>query len=148
MEYIEKFTCIRFKDVSHVEEYPGKLEIVLTEEKKCSSKIGFKKESEMILHKRYCFRKHGIILHELLHALGTPHEHQRYDRINYLVIEWGNIRPSRFYEFYKIREELSAIITAGLPYDFTSIMHYSLYALAKDKNYKTLIPKMNLSEEI
>ncbi|CAG0925966.1 unnamed protein product, partial [Notodromas monacha] len=33
----------------------------------------------------------GTIIHELLHAFGLIHQHQRYDRDNYITIKTQNV---------------------------------------------------------
>lgn len=49
----------------------------------------------------YNYTTHGVILHEILHALGIYHEHCRQDRDSYVTINWGNIRPAKQQFFYK-----------------------------------------------
>ncbi|RXG55307.1 Zinc metalloproteinase nas-13, partial [Armadillidium vulgare] len=41
----------------------------------------------------------GIILHELMHAVGFWHEQSRADRNDYVRINWGNIRNGMEYNF-------------------------------------------------
>ncbi|CAG7731717.1 unnamed protein product [Allacma fusca] len=62
------------------------------------------------------------IIHETLHALGFHHEQNRYDRDNYVTVNWDNIACSFQYNFDK--ESPDSITTFGLPYDYVSIMHY------------------------
>lgn len=67
-----------------------------------------------------CWGK-STIIHELGHALGLTHEHQRPDRDRYIQVLWDNIEKDKEGNFRR----LSGGWTFGIPYDFESIMHYS-----------------------
>jgi len=64
--------------------------------------------------------RHFVIVHELMHALGDNHEHQRPDRDEYVRINWENIRPGADSQF-----EIRPFAQPESPYDFLSVMHYS-----------------------
>ena len=40
----------------------------------------------------------GVVIHELLHALGMMHEHCRADRDQFIWINFNNVRPSKWNE--------------------------------------------------
>lgn len=75
--------------------------------------------------------------HEIGHALGLIHEHQRSDRDPYVAILTTNFAPSDLPNF--------AILTDSQnqgAYDFLSVMHYSRNALSLDPpNLDTIEPK-------
>jgi hypothetical protein len=75
------------------------------------------------------------IAHEIGHALGLWHEHQRADRDAYLTIDFSNVRDNAVGNFNMVR---------GIPlvgeYDFGSIMHYGRSAFAVDTSKPTIIP--------
>ena len=48
----------------------------------------------MSLDPQWCVQ-HGRVLHELMHALGFSHEHQRPDRDDYITINWKNIKDGK-----------------------------------------------------
>ena len=59
-------------------------------------------------------------MHEIGHAIGLYHEHQRPDRDNYIKVHMENIAPIYRSEFEKYDFEVTTT------YDFASIMHYPL----------------------
>ena len=68
--------------------------------------------------------RNRIIRHELMHALGFLHEHQRPDRDNNIDILEGNVKPglTKAFKQQVLRKKNVKIVT---PYDPLSIMHYS-----------------------
>ena len=61
------------------------------------------------------------IYHEMLHAIGILHEHARTDRDNYIKIHTANI-PYGFDSEFILRKKSDNM---NLPYDATSLMHYT-----------------------
>ncbi|CAE48502.1 Zinc metalloproteinase nas-31 [Caenorhabditis elegans] len=64
----------------------------------------------------------GTAAHELGHALGFFHTQSRYDRDNYISINYANIDPSYVEQFDK--ETSNTNFNYGMPYDYGSIMQY------------------------
>lgn len=73
-----------------------------------------------------------------MHALGFLHEQNRYERDDYVKINYDNIKPNAKNNFYKSSSYSSNGL--GVPYDYTSIMHYSVHAFSKNGN-PTITPK-------
>ena len=64
---------------------------------RCFSPVGrqyLKKGMQELSIGKGCNSK-GIILHELMHALGFWHEQSRSDRQSYLEVLWENINPGK-----------------------------------------------------
>jgi hypothetical protein len=75
------------------------------------------------------------VSHELGHAIGLFHEHQRADRDSYVTIDFTNVRQNAEGNF----NILSNLPLVG-EYDFGSIMHYRRNEFAADTTRPSLIP--------
>jgi hypothetical protein len=60
--------------------------------------------------------------HELGHVLGFFHEHERWDRDQFVTIHYENIKPGRAHDYDWIAQ--TNWLVTSLPYDYKSIMHY------------------------
>ena len=86
----------------------------------------------------------GVIMHEILHALGWIHEHNRPNRNQYVEVNWEKIIPDEKRNFY-----IDSNAYSGSAYDFRSIMHYPTYFFLDKKagkSGKTLEPLPKYSE--
>jgi len=73
-----------------------------------------------------CARK-GIVIHEMLHAIGFWHEQSRMDRDDHIIVREENIQTGKEGNFKKHNSKYY-----GQPYDFGSVMHYSAKAFSKN----------------
>jgi len=60
--------------------------------------------------------------HELGHVLGFHHEHQRWDRDEFVAIRYAHIKPGREHDYDWIPK--TNWIVSSTAYDYRSIMHY------------------------
>ncbi|XP_055627572.1 hatching enzyme 1.2-like [Toxorhynchites rutilus septentrionalis] len=112
----------------------------------CWSAIGRTGGKQILnLQSGVCLRQTGTILHEIMHALGFFHEHNRYDRERFVKINAQNIRPDATKNFRKDRQKEST--TNGVGYDLGSVMHYSLMAFSRNGK-PTIEPKVKFSGAI
>ena len=70
--------------------------------------------------------------------MGLLHEHQRIDRDQYVKIHTNNYYPEHEIQF----ELLIRSDTLGLPYDYTSILHYKWNQGAKYNYLETISSKV------
>lgn len=125
MDAIELVSCIRFTPRKNSKDF-----LNIFSGKHCKSNLGRTGGGQPLsLNWRICFEK-GIIIHELLHALGYIHMHNRPDRDKYVKILWKNIDPNWFNEFNRV--DPSNFNHLGTPYDYQSIMHYGATAFTKN----------------
>ncbi|HEX4923633.1 MAG TPA: M12 family metallopeptidase, partial [Bdellovibrionales bacterium] len=105
----------------------------------CNSEIGrgpgrFGSATNMNLG-RGCWVK-GVIMHELGHAFGFLHEHQRPDRDRYIKINLQNVRDDKKDAFERIWN--GSVLGA---YDPRSVMHYFPNAFSKADDALTIEPQ-------
>lgn len=95
----------------------------------------------MISLARDCIAEY-IIWHEVMHAIGFEHEHQRPDRDKFIRVEYSNVQPGQMGNFEKLSPyEVDYPDT----YDYNSIMHYDSHAFgrrdpSKNSILATMIP--------
>lgn len=70
-----------------------------------------------------------IAVHEIGHAIGFFHEHQREDRDQHIRILESNIRDGAASQFVKYRPNTANTLYIG--YDHASIMHYNRNTFAR-----------------
>ncbi|WKY10778.1 hypothetical protein Q1695_002833 [Nippostrongylus brasiliensis] len=63
----------------------------------------------------------GLATHEFIHALGSLHEHARYDRDDHITVDLTNVTPELQGQFGK-SDNLETVNYT--PYEYGSVMHY------------------------
>ncbi|XP_066950760.1 zinc metalloproteinase nas-13-like [Macrobrachium rosenbergii] len=133
MESLGKETCLKLVSRTNQHDY-----LHLIKGKGCWSywgRIG-KGRQELSLGNGCVYN--GIVLHEVMHAVGFVHEHNRPDRDTYVTINWDAIIAEKRDNFKKL--SWSVVTSLGVPYDYASVMHYGRYTFAKDKKTPTITP--------
>jgi hypothetical protein len=89
-----------------------------------TSQVGFQKgvRTDINITTFWWGQTEWMPAHELGHVLGFFHEHQRWDRDQYVTIHYENIKPGRASDYDWVPR--TNWITSGTPYDYRSIMHY------------------------
>jgi hypothetical protein len=105
----------------------------------CWSSVGRVGGKQVVnLQTPYCISSFGTVLHELYHAVGFEHEQSRDDRDDWVSIKWDAIPDDMEYNFQKA--EPGSTTSFGVPYNYSSVMHYSAYAFSPSGYEKTIIP--------
>uniref|UniRef100_A0AC35TIG0 Metalloendopeptidase n=1 Tax=Rhabditophanes sp. KR3021 TaxID=114890 RepID=A0AC35TIG0_9BILA len=127
LEHWHNITCLNF---IRLDDEPKGNRIVFTDVDGCASNVGRHPlgEPQYVSLAPECIRL-GIITHEVMHSLGAWHEQSRPDRDYYVNVRWENIDRDSKGQFLK--EQPADVDSAGVPYDYGSIMHYRSKAFAR-----------------
>ncbi|KAK0398528.1 hypothetical protein QR680_002634 [Steinernema hermaphroditum] len=126
-------TCIRFVPRTSFDQdylYIGKID-------GCYSDVGRAGGRQELSLDDGCLQ-YDTAIHELMHAVGFYHEHERWDRDQYISILWNNIDKDAYDQFGRV--DLTESSYYGQVYDYYSIMHYDSLAFSKN-GFETLVAK-------
>ncbi|KAM4723162.1 embryonic protein UVS.2-like [Rhinophrynus dorsalis] len=131
MQEFETLTCVRFVPRTVESSF-----LAIKSLDGCWSYMGRIGGAQDLSLGKYGCMYHGVIQHELNHALGFVHEQSRSDRDNYVTIMTQYISPEYQGNFAKMNTN-----NLGLEYDYSSVMHYGAYDFSNTSGMMTIVPK-------
>ncbi|XP_053381160.1 uncharacterized protein LOC123552388 isoform X2 [Mercenaria mercenaria] len=136
LEEWEYFSCLHFSKDVHNEQYNRIVFTSNQDDKGCASTyVGMKQGKQEIHLGKNCLYR-DIILHEVGHALGFHHEHNRADRDRFIKVHDENIEQGYEDSFQKMKP--NDYEDFDKPFDYKSIMHYGQYFFSKNESKRLI----------
>ncbi|CAP27255.2 Protein CBR-NAS-27 [Caenorhabditis briggsae] len=129
MRFWSEKTCVTFQENRYV--YPH---VRIFEGNGCWSFVGKQqslREQSLSLESS-CTDHTFVVAHEIAHTLGFFHEHARIDRDQFISIDYSNVNPNLTFAFAKESEK--QLDHQSAPYEYGSVMHYSVDQFAVNTN--------------
>eukprot|EP00112_Aurelia_sp_Birch-Aquarium-sp1_P015802 Seg353.7 transcript_id=Seg353.7/GoldUCD/mRNA.D3Y31 product="Zinc metalloproteinase nas-38" protein_id=Seg353.7/GoldUCD/D3Y31 len=146
IEHIKKYTCVRFTERKPTKEFKSYIRFNKGDGGCKTNALGRLANEENRIDIGDGCEILGVVVHEIMHALGFLHEQNRSDRDNYVNIQWQNMIKDPKINVQRIFETERQIHgddyygeNYGLPYDFNSVMHYHPFAWSKDGKSPTFL---------
>ncbi|XP_070941588.1 meprin A subunit beta isoform X3 [Macaca nemestrina] len=133
-------TCIDFKPWAGETNY-----ISVIKGSGCWSSVGNRRAGKQELSIGANCDRIATVQHEFLHALGFWHEQSRSDRDDYVRIMWDRILSGREHNFNTYSDSVSDSL--NVPYDYTSVMHYSKTAF-QNGTEPTIVTRISDFEDV
>ncbi|EFP04866.1 hypothetical protein CRE_29909 [Caenorhabditis remanei] len=122
LRYFEKMSCFKFVDRTTQNDY-----LFIVPLDGCYSYVGKIGGRQTLSLAADCIADY-IIWHEMMHAIGFEHEHQRPDRDSFIRVDYSNVIPGQMINFDKLQQNQVEFPDS---YDYKSIMHYDGYAFGR-----------------
>ncbi|CAP24291.2 Protein CBR-NAS-12 [Caenorhabditis briggsae] len=122
LRYFERVSCFKFVDRTTQNDY-----LFIVPLDGCYSYVGKIGGRQALSLAADCIADY-IIWHEMMHAIGFEHEHQRPDRDSFIRVDYSNVIPGQMINFDKLQQSQVEFPDS---YDYKSIMHYDGYAFGR-----------------
>lgn len=112
LRLIEARTCIRFVPRTNQFDF-----VDITNGNGCWSWLGRQGGRQVVSMDNFdgwCFWE-GLMVHEMIHALGYDHMHNAIERDDFVQVMWNNIEPNMQHNFERVNPNL--FNNFGTPYD-------------------------------
>ncbi|XP_063392101.1 uncharacterized protein LOC134677559 [Cydia fagiglandana] len=123
MTQIELATCVVFHEMGPDDKFSPSNQLLFKDEGEDEPELGFKQGDQVISLKAMTHGAPGHSAHalnNLMRALGIPMMSNRFDRDNYLNVQWSHVQKGKERLLEKTPKEAWVV---GIPYDFSSATH-------------------------